>query len=314
MVESGPGQPPTSIEDLRLGPEPRFGLIGGSGVQVDGKEQHRVTTPFGDCLVSFMDDSRRVLFANRHLCTPGKAYSPPHEVNFQALIWALVVECGCSGGVVAIGSTGTLDPEAIPVGSVVMPDDYAMVRPDAITFWGHPGIGIFAGPAKEEGGLGRIHYSPADPCDERWIKLRGRVQQRLAPLLGKLSDGQVKLGGGQTPEIWPFRFGGPRPGLLVDGSDATVYVNTIGPRFETRAEIRSYRALGHVVGMTCGSEWALCEELQTPYCLVCFCDNACNGLSAHPNGALQEYLDHKKCIAETSGAVVREIVAELSDM
>lgn len=41
-----------------------------------------------------------------------------------------------------------------------------------------------------------------------------------------------------------------------------VYVNTVGPRFETRAEIRSYRGIGHVVGMTAGHEWMLCEELQ----------------------------------------------------
>merc|ERR1712100_656947 len=100
------------------------------------------------------------------------------------------------------------------------------------------------------------------------------------------------------------------PGKSLD--DSIVYVNSIGPRFETRAEIRAYQAVGHVVGMTCSKEWALCEELEVPYCLVCFCDNACNGLSTHPGGALQEYLDHKQSIASVTSAVVQQLVKEFS--
>lgn len=297
---------------MQLGPSPRFALIGGSAVHVDGKEQYRVRTPFGDCLVSIMDADRRVLFANRHLCTPGTPYSPPHLVDYRSLVWALVVECG-STGVVAIASTGTLHPEEIPVGSVVMPDDYAMARPEAITFWGHPGIGIFDAP--QSGGVGRVHYTPADPCNEAWLQLRNRVQCCLASLLDTPAFANQTMAQTQQKETWPFRHGlsDKRPlGVSRDGVDATVYVSTVGPRFETRAEIRHYQQLGHVVGMTCGSEWSLCEELQVPYCLVCFCDNSCNGLSQHPQGPLQEYLDHKKGIAELTSAVVYAVVTELA--
>jgi len=279
---------------------------------VQGRDAFKVSTPFGDCLLSYLDDSKRVLFANRHLCTKTDGntgevlYAPPHEVNYRALIWALVVECGCSAGVVAIGSTGTLHPDVIPVGSVVMPDDYYMVVPEPMTFWGERAVGSFDVPA---GGIGRIHYSPADPLDTRWVSLRRRVRDTLAPLLGQLPAGRVRLAQHQTPDIWPCVHN-VTPGLTA--KDSLVYVNTVGPRFETRAEIRAYRGVGDIVGMTCGREWALCEELSVPYCLLCFCDNACNGLSSHPGGALQEYLEHKQSIAEVSGAVVSAMVAALS--
>eukprot|EP00434_Breviolum_minutum_P017772 symbB.v1.2.015687.t1/scaffold1169.1/size134116/1 len=69
-----------------LGAPPRYGLIGGSGVQVQGDNRWMVETPFGPCLLASLDDERRIIFANRHLCTKinaeGKAeYAPPHEAD-----------------------------------------------------------------------------------------------------------------------------------------------------------------------------------------------------------------------------------------
>ena len=49
-----------------------------------------------------------------------------------------------------------------------------------------------------------------------------------------------------------------------------------------------------------------------PYFLLCCCDNACNGLSRHPAGALQEYLENKQLVAETTTAVVQQLVQGLS--
>lgn len=291
--------------------EHRIGIIGGSGVQLEGQDPWVVDTPFGPCVLSAFDAEKRVLFASRHNCTSvdpetGKAsYAPPHEVNYRALVWALVVQSDCKGGIVAIGSTGTLDPEGVPVGSVVMADDYYMVRTEPITFWGQKGVGIFEKPGDGEG---RIHYTPANPCDGAWLAFRRRVQQVLQPVLASVSA-HVKLAKGQTAELWPAVHS-HSPGRDLD--DSLVYVSTVGPRFETRAEIRAYQRVGHVVGMTCGREWALCEELQVPYCLVCFCDNACNGLSIHPGGALEEYLEHKQSISNVTNAVIQSLVADFS--
>lgn len=295
------------------GSEHRIGIIGGSGVQLTGQEPWVVDTPFGPCLLSALDADKRVLFASRHMCTcidsaTGKAtYAPPHEVNYRALIWALAVESGCKGGIIAMGSTGSLHPHQIPVGSVVMVDDYYMVTPEPITFWGHNGIGSFEATAGDDG-KGRIHYTPADPTDAKYTGFRRRVQEVLQPIYAGIGD-RIKLAKGQTPELWPCVHS-EVPGCSLD--DSIVYVNSVGPRFETRAEIRAYQNVGHVVGMTCGREWALCEEVQVPYCLVCFCDNACNGLSTHPGGALQEYLDHKVSISNVSSAVIERLVQEFS--
>jgi len=289
----------------------RVGIVGGSGVQLDNQEPWLEETPFGPCLLSHLDANKQIVFASRHNCTnvdretQRATYAPPHEVNFHALVWALVVKAGCTRGLVALGSTGTLHPETIPVGSVVMPDDYYMVHPEPVTFWGNKGVGAFEVP---EGGSACVHYAPADPCNDGWNNFRTHVQQALGPLLQTHSE-RIQVARGQTPELWPCVHG------LVPGSDlgtSLVYVNTVGPRFETRAEIRAYQQVGHIVGMTCGKEWALCEELQVPYCLVCFCDNACNGLSKHPKGALQEYLDHKQTIAQVTGAVVLRMAETFS--
>merc|ERR1711972_1143062 len=133
------------------------------------------------------------------------------------------------------------------------------------------------------------------------------MQAAVVPALQQLGD-KVKLAHGQTEKTWPMSHS-DSPGKTH--KDSVVYVNSIGPRFETRAEIRAYQNVGHVVGMTCAREWMLCEELAVPYCLVCFCDNACNGLSTHPGGALQEYLDHKKSITEVTSSVVKLLVTGL---
>jgi len=64
---------------------------------------------------------------------------------------------------------------------------------------------------------------------------------------------------------------------LVD--DEAVYVQTRGPRFETKAEVRALNMLGgDLVGMTGVSEVVLCNELRIPVTMLCFCDNYANGL------------------------------------
>eukprot|EP00438_Fugacium_kawagutii_P019137 Skav224294 [mRNA] locus=scaffold2121:3207:11971:+ [translate_table: standard] len=232
------------------------------------------------------------------------------QVNYRALVWALVVSSQCSA-VVSLSSTGTLDPAAWPGGS--LRQDYYMVTPSAVTFWGHPQIGAFEVPAEGRepdgcpvaAGVGRIHYSPADAQTRavHWCTISVRCHH------GRL---QVKFTKGQTESSWP----------LISGRQEMVYVNTVGPRFETRAEIRSYKgSIGHVVGMTAGNEWMLCEELQADagdlslakLDRLCCCDNACNGLSNHPQGALQEYLENKHLVvADVTAAVVYQLVEGLT--
>jgi 5'-methylthioadenosine phosphorylase len=64
--------------------------------------------------------------------------------------------------------------------------------------------------------------------------------------------------------------------------DGGVYWQTIGPRFESQAEIRLLAAHADLVGMTIASECILAGELQIPYAAVCVVDNLANGVGDTP--------------------------------
>jgi len=58
-----------------------------------------------------------------------------------------------------------------------------------------------------------------------------------------------------------------------------VYVQTHGPRFETKAEIAMLRQHADVVGMTLANEATLCSEGGIPVAALCTVDNYANGVS-----------------------------------
>ncbi|MFQ6013343.1 MAG: MTAP family purine nucleoside phosphorylase [Thermoplasmata archaeon] len=58
-----------------------------------------------------------------------------------------------------------------------------------------------------------------------------------------------------------------------------VYVQTRGPRLETKAEIRVLRGFGDLVGMTMAAEATLASELDLPYASLCSVDNYCHGIT-----------------------------------
>jgi 5'-methylthioadenosine phosphorylase len=60
--------------------------------------------------------------------------------------------------------------------------------------------------------------------------------------------------------------------------DGGVYWQTIGPRFETPAEVRLIAAHADLVGMTIASECVVAGELEIPYAAVCVVDNLANGI------------------------------------
>jgi 5'-methylthioinosine phosphorylase len=62
--------------------------------------------------------------------------------------------------------------------------------------------------------------------------------------------------------------------------DGGVYWQTIGPRFETPAEIRLLAAHADLVGMTMASECVVAGELGLSYTAVCVVDNLANGIGA----------------------------------
>jgi 5'-methylthioadenosine phosphorylase len=60
--------------------------------------------------------------------------------------------------------------------------------------------------------------------------------------------------------------------------DGGVYWQTLGPRFETPAEVRLIAAHADVVGMTIGSECVVAGELGLEYAALCVVDNLANGI------------------------------------
>ncbi len=62
--------------------------------------------------------------------------------------------------------------------------------------------------------------------------------------------------------------------------DGGVYWQTIGPRFETPAEIRLIAAHADVVGMTIASECIVACELGLAYAAICVVDNLANGIGS----------------------------------
>lgn len=64
--------------------------------------------------------------------------------------------------------------------------------------------------------------------------------------------------------------------------DGGTYWESIGPRFETPAEIRLIAAHADVVGMTIASESIAARELGLAYAAVCVVDNLANGIEPEP--------------------------------
>ncbi|HEX7059482.1 MAG TPA: MTAP family purine nucleoside phosphorylase [Solirubrobacterales bacterium] len=62
--------------------------------------------------------------------------------------------------------------------------------------------------------------------------------------------------------------------------DGGVYWQTIGPRFETPAEIRMMAAHADLVGMTIAAECIVAGDLGLAYAAVCAVDNLANGVAS----------------------------------
>jgi purine nucleoside phosphorylase len=88
-----------------------------------------------------------------------------------------------------------------------------------------------------------------------------------------------------------------------------VYIQTLGPRFETRAEINVFKKEGDVVGMTMASEATLCMELSIPYSSLCSIDNFCNGIVEKALD-VEEVFEKIRLNARTIEAIIHKIVSE----
>lgn len=92
--------------------------------------------------------------------------------------------------------------------------------------------------------------------------------------------------------------------------DQAVYVCTEGPRFETPAEIRMFRALGcDVVGMTGVPEAALGRELGMCYAALCFVSNMAAGIGNRITS--QEVVETSRLVGSEIHKVLMEAIPYL---
>jgi 5'-methylthioadenosine phosphorylase len=83
--------------------------------------------------------------------------------------------------------------------------------------------------------------------------------------------------------------------------DGGVYAQTIGPRFETPAEVRALAKFADMVGMTIAAECVLAGEAALAYAAVCSIDNLANGVSDKPL-TVDEYRRGRDRTAQTLAA------------
>jgi 5-methylthioadenosine/S-adenosylhomocysteine deaminase len=67
------------------------------------------------------------------------------------------------------------------------------------------------------------------------------------------------------------------------------YLQTQGPRFESKSEIRLFATQTDIVGMTSAHEAILCKELGLGYATVCMVDNMANGIEANVPLSLESF-------------------------
>jgi purine nucleoside phosphorylase len=88
-----------------------------------------------------------------------------------------------------------------------------------------------------------------------------------------------------------------------------VYVQTVGPRLETKAEIAILKTFGDLVGMTMAGEATLAKELDLVYASICSVDNFCHGIVDTPLTE-QEITKTARENADTVKALIHAILEE----
>jgi len=95
---------------------------------------------------------------------------------------------------------------------------------------------------------------------------------------------------------------------LVDGG---VYAQTIGPRFETPAEVRALARVADVVGMTLAAETVLAGEASLAYAAICSVDNLANGISDQPL-TVEDYQRGRDLTAQALEAALEAVLPALA--
>ncbi|GMF42067.1 unnamed protein product [Phytophthora fragariaefolia] len=95
-----------------------------------------------------------------------------------------------------------------------------------------------------------------------------------------------------------------------DPHDGGVYVQTAGPRFETKAEVRFFAQFGQLIGMTGANEAELLNELRVPFAMFSIVDNLANGIGDPLT--LEAFKDTQKANADLMERAFVHVLDELA--
>jgi 5'-methylthioadenosine phosphorylase len=139
----------------------------------------------------------------------------------------------------------------------------------------------------------------------------GSLKRRLKPGMLVVPDDYILPGAGPTvvrekaTHIVPVLSAEVRRKWLEAARDSAlncvdggIYWQTVGPRFETRAEIAMISQFADLVGMTMASEAGIAQELEIPYASLCSVDNFAHGLEEKAL-TMEEVLRHARHNAES---------------
>ncbi|MBP8984126.1 MAG: MTAP family purine nucleoside phosphorylase [Syntrophobacterales bacterium] len=152
------------------------------------------------------------------------------------------------------------------------------------------------------------------------VNSTGSLKKNLAPGMIVLPDDFIFLAGGPTvfreeavhitPDLSPkvrLRLVKAAADAGVTVIDKGVYWQTIGPRLETKAEIRMMAGYADVVGMTMASEAVVAKELGMEYASLCSVDNYAHGVEEREL-SMEQILRQSRENAESVSRVVSKYV------
>jgi len=99
--------------------------------------------------------------------------------------------------------------------------------------------------------------------------------------------------------------------LIPEARYGGIYVQTPGPRLETRAEVRALAAGADLVGMTIASEATLARELGMEIAALCTVDNYAHGI-ADENPTYEHLLKRSEENKDRTGDMVMRIIRGLA--
>lgn len=241
----------------------KLGIFGGTSLLKSSLFSHlepkTIATDHGSAIV-YVDPTgkRPLVFVQRHHADAdagAETYRPPHKINYRANVAAMLVE-GVDR-VVAVCCVGSLS-EKLPIGSVVVPDDYFYPFGPPVSFFDDD----------------RAHIVPG-------------IDQGMREEI---------IAGVETTDITTLHKG------------PATYVQTVGPRFETKAEVRFLETLGDIIGMTAATEATMTKENSLPYAILGMVDNNANGLG----GSELTHEQFKKNVANNQATVEKAVKAVLA--